>query len=153
MMKRFSSLVSALAFCAAYSVGSLSADEAMPVSFDTGRTHISLQQLESIHLGMGYVTHASLSGDLLAVWWQRGAVRFAIQAKGYSGSVGNSAVQEAYAGMTFYGCNRCAVITNSEFTSGAAALAAKTGCMLIDGDLIPRLIAGQLSFDDSAKKS
>jgi restriction system protein len=32
----------------------------------------------------------------------------AVQAKGYTGSVGNKAVQEVYAGMAFYG-HTCAV--------------------------------------------
>jgi restriction system protein len=79
--------------------------------------------------------------DLLAV---KGSIKLAIQAKGYGGSVGNSAVQEAFAGKAHYGCSQCVVVTNSYFTSGAFALASSTGCLLIDGTGIPKLIAGQL---------
>jgi HJR/Mrr/RecB family endonuclease len=68
--------------------------------------------------------------------------RMAVQAKGYGSSVGNSAVQEAFAGMTFYECSSCVVITNSEFTRGAKELARTTGCYLVDGELIPTLIEG-----------
>jgi hypothetical protein len=77
--------------------------------------------------------------DLIVV---KGDNRLAIQAKGYEGSVGNTAVQEAFSGMTFYGCNSCVVITNSEFTRGAYELAKGTGCYLVDGQLIPTLIEG-----------
>jgi HJR/Mrr/RecB family endonuclease len=71
--------------------------------------------------------------------------RLAIQAKGYPGStVGNSAVQEAHAGMTFYRCHGSVVITNSTFTKGARELAASVNCILIDGSQIPDLIRGRI---------
>ncbi|MBC7855370.1 MAG: restriction endonuclease [Pirellulaceae bacterium] len=79
--------------------------------------------------------------DLVAT---KGEVRLAIQAKGWEGSVGNSAVQEAYAGKAHYRCNQCAVITNSSFTRGARSLAFTTGCQLIDGNELLLLIAGQI---------
>ena len=72
-------------------------------------------------------------------------IRTAIQAKGYlSSTVGNDAVQQAHTGMTIYCCQRCAVITNSTFTASARQAAAAVGCVLIDGESIPRLIEGQL---------
>jgi restriction endonuclease Mrr len=72
-------------------------------------------------------------------------LRIAVQAKGYtSGSVSNSAVQEAHAGMTHHRCHRAVVITNSRFTSGAIELAASVGCLLIDGDQIVDLINGKV---------
>jgi restriction system protein len=70
--------------------------------------------------------------------------RIAVQAKGYSGSVGNKAIQEAYTGMCIYACNQCVVVTNSQFTSGAYEAAAKTTCVLISGDQIPDLILGKI---------
>jgi HJR/Mrr/RecB family endonuclease len=79
--------------------------------------------------------------DLIAT---RSSQRIAFQAKGYEASVGTAAVQEAFAGMAFYKCHRCVVITNSKFTSGAQELAAATGCILIDGTMIPDLIAGKI---------
>jgi hypothetical protein len=70
--------------------------------------------------------------------------RVAIQSKGYDSSVGNSSVQEVYAGMQYYHCDACAVITNSHFTRAAIDLARSTGCQLIEGADIPQLIRGEL---------
>ena len=47
------------------------------------------------------------------------------------------------AGMTFYGCDSCVVITNSRFTITAIRLAQANGCRLIDGAQIPDLILGR----------
>lgn len=79
--------------------------------------------------------------DLIAT---RGGRALAVQAKGYAGSVGNDAVQQAHTGMVFYRCDECAVITNSRFTRGARTLAARVRCVLIDGDQIPALINGRV---------
>jgi hypothetical protein len=70
--------------------------------------------------------------------------RIAVQSKGYTGSVGNKAVQEVHAGMTFYRCDACVAVTNSYFTSGAEALARSVGCLLIDQKKLPALIDGKL---------
>lgn len=56
--------------------------------------------------------------------------KFGIQCKFYSNPVGNSAVQEAYTGAKFYGCNVAAVMTNNGFTESAMELAAATGVLL-----------------------
>ena len=53
----------------------------------------------------------------------KGPLRLAIQCKRYIGAVGNSSVQEVYAGMAHHKCHRCLVITNSAFTQGAIGLA------------------------------
>jgi hypothetical protein len=71
--------------------------------------------------------------------------RIAIQTKLYQEPVGNKAVQEAFAGMAHYRCDRCAVITNSSFTKSAKELAVSTGCKLIDGRRLRRVIAGDES--------
>lgn len=55
---------------------------------------------------------------------------YAIQVKNYQNPVGNKAVQEAYAGCTFYGCDIPVVLTNSTFTPSAKELAEKTGVLL-----------------------
>ena len=76
-----------------------------------------------------------------------GDLRIAVQAKGYPAStVGNDAVQQSFAGMAFYSCQRCAVVTNSRFTSSARELAVRVGCTLIDGSQIENLIDGQLKL-------
>jgi HJR/Mrr/RecB family endonuclease len=71
-----------------------------------------------------------------------GRERVAIRVKLHQGPVGNDAVQQVFAGMVHYGCQRCAVITNSGFTLAAIELAASTNCRLIDGQGLRRVIAG-----------
>lgn len=70
--------------------------------------------------------------------------RIAVQAKGYGDSVGNGAIQEVHTGMIYYECDRCVAVTNSTFTSAAKELAAKVGCLLVDGSQIPDLIEGRI---------
>lgn len=47
--------------------------------------------------------------------------------------MGNSAVQEAVAGKSYYDCDEAMVITNSVFYPGAIALAKANDVTLIDG--------------------
>lgn len=56
--------------------------------------------------------------------------KYGIQCKFYDTPVGNSSVQEAYAGAAFYGCDWAAVMTNTTFTRGAAQLAEETDVLL-----------------------
>lgn len=57
-----------------------------------------------------------------------------IQAKNYSGSVGNSAVQQVISAKTFYNCDEAMVVTNSYFTRSAIELAGSAMVRLIDRD-------------------
>jgi hypothetical protein len=70
--------------------------------------------------------------------------RIAVQAKGYEGSVGNASVQQVYAGMAFYKCDTCVVVTNSTFTKSAIELAGSVGCLLIDASQLHDLIDGRI---------
>ncbi len=70
--------------------------------------------------------------------------KIAVQAKGYANTVGNHSVMEASAGMIFYGCDSCVVVTNSRFSPLARKLAARIGCLLIDYTLIHDLIEGRI---------
>lgn len=72
--------------------------------------------------------------DILA---SKGGLRYAVQCKYYSSHVGISAVQQASAGMAYYGCQRAMVVTNNVFTSAAKALADKTGVILCE-EVLPR---------------
>src|SRR5262249_42049398 len=106
------------------------------------------QFLKGIFECLGYsVTCTGKCGDqgvdLIA---ERGALRLAVQAKGYVNSVGNDAVQQVHAGLTFHRCNRCCVITNSVFTASAKQLGASVGCLLIDGSQINSLIFGKIEL-------
>ena len=52
----------------------------------------------------------------------------------------NFAVQEAYTGAQFYGCDKAAVICPGEFTRGAKELAQSTGVLLWDGKKLSRMM-------------
>ena len=67
--------------------------------------------------------------DLIA---KRDVTIVAIQAKCYSGTVGNHAIMEAVAGARFYNANQCMVITNSTFTKTAIELARAINVILWD---------------------
>ena len=75
--------------------------------------------------------------DILA---ERNGKTFAIQCKNYEGSVGNFAVQEAYTGAQFYGCDEAVVICPGEFTRGAKELAQRTGVLLWDGKKLSHMM-------------
>jgi HJR/Mrr/RecB family endonuclease len=83
--------------------------------------------------------------DLIVVF---GAKRVAVQAKGYDPiyAVNNKAVQEAVAGMAMYGCNACAVMTNTRFTPGARQLAESNNCTLIGEDEFPDFVMGKIKL-------
>ena len=61
-------------------------------------------------------------------------VKYGIQCKCYSSDIGNKAVQEAFAGKTYYGCHVAVVLTNRYFTAAAKDLAAQAGVVLWDRD-------------------
>jgi hypothetical protein len=71
--------------------------------------------------------------DLIA---EKDGVVIAIQAKCYTGTVGNHAVMEAFAGMKYYKANRCMVITNSTFSKSAIDLAQANGVILWDRQIL-----------------
>ena len=72
------------------------------------------------------------SGDQGAdVIAEKFGIRLIIQCKLYNSSVGNKAVQEAYAAKTYYQATIAAVVTNSSFTPSAQALANTTGVLLL----------------------
>lgn len=65
--------------------------------------------------------------------------RVAIQCKLYEGSVGNKAVQETIAGMSFYDLDRGAVVSTGKFTRSARNLAQKNKILLLSVEDIPHL--------------
>ncbi|MCK4887724.1 MAG: restriction endonuclease [Planctomycetes bacterium] len=82
----------------------------------------------------GYkVTVTKKSGDQGAdLIIEKDGVSTAVQTKKYSGSVGNSAVQEVVAAMKYYDCDKSMVITTAKFTKSALELAGRNGVELID---------------------
>ncbi|MCX6781587.1 MAG: restriction endonuclease [Candidatus Magasanikbacteria bacterium] len=84
---------------------------------------------------LGYeVTGTQATGDqgadLIA---KKNGKKIIIQAKRYSGSVGNKSVQEVVGAIKYYQGDSGCVITNSVFTPSAKALAQKNDIILIDG--------------------
>ena len=78
------------------------------------------------------VEGTKLSGDQGAdLFATRFGKKMVIQAKNYSGSVGNGAVQEAISAKSFYGCDEAMVVTNSYFTRSALELATAASVRLI----------------------
>ncbi len=68
------------------------------------------------------------------------SVKFGIQCKCYSSDIGNKAVQEAFAGKTYYDCHVGVVLANRYFTSSAIELAKRNGILLWDRDRLNALI-------------
>jgi hypothetical protein len=84
---------------------------------------------------LGYdVSGTSATGDqgadLIA---EREGRKIIIQAKRYEGTVGNKAVQEVIAALSYYGGDEGWVVTSSTFTASAKALAQKANIKLFDG--------------------
>jgi restriction system protein len=65
---------------------------------------------------------------------KRAAVVLIVQCKLYSQPVGNRAVQEAFAGKSFYHAHAAAVVSTAGFTKHARAIAAQTGVHLLTPD-------------------
>ena len=66
--------------------------------------------------------------------------KYGIQCKCYLSNVGNKAVMEVYAGISFYGCDVGVVLTNRYYTPAAKDLAMRTGIILWNRDDLLRLI-------------
>ena len=67
-------------------------------------------------------------------------VKYGIQCKCYSSDIGNHAVQEAFAGKSFYNCHVAVVLTNRHFTKGAKDLATTNNVLLWDREKLEELI-------------
>jgi len=75
--------------------------------------------------------------DILAV---RNGKTYAIQCKNYVDLVGNKAVQEAYAGAQYYGCDIPVVVCPTDFTIPAQELAESTGVELWNGGKLSHMM-------------
>lgn len=86
------------------------------------------------------VTGTPVTGDQGAdIIASKNGKKFIIQAKQYSGLVGNKAVQEVVAAKNYYSGDVAVVITNSHYTPAAKDLAQKNKVILIDSDSLPNL--------------
>ena len=75
--------------------------------------------------------------DILA---EKDGIKYAVQCKNYSSSLGNTPVQEVNSGKIFYKCHIGVVLTNSTFTTGAKELAESTGTLLWDRSMLEKLL-------------
>lgn len=93
------------------------------------------------HNGFHNVEVTKGSGDQgIDIIAEKDGIKYGIQCKCYSGNIGNSAVQQAFSGKTFYGCHVAAVLTNRFFTESAKALAEQSKVLLWDRDYLQSLI-------------
>lgn len=76
--------------------------------------------------------------DILA---EKDNIKYAFQCKRYDKTLGNKAVQEVFAGKTFYNCDIGVVVTNSYFTQSAKDLANRSGIILWDRNELENLIS------------
>ena len=98
--------------------------------------------------GFTNITVTQGSGDQgIDVIAYKSGIKYGIQCKYYEGTVGNKAVQEAFAGAKFYDCAKAMVITNSTYTKSATELAQK-----LDVILMPGIDAIVLQESSSVKK-
>lgn len=67
-------------------------------------------------------------------------IKYGIQCKCYSSDIGNKAVQEVFAGKTYYGCHVGVVLTNRYFTKSARELAQRNGVILWDREKLLSMV-------------
>ncbi|KKP78436.1 MAG: hypothetical protein UR78_C0018G0016 [Candidatus Moranbacteria bacterium GW2011_GWF2_35_39] len=91
---------------------------------------------------MGYgVEHTKLSNDQGADFiLHKLGTKIVVQAKHYSGKVGNSAIQEVVASIKYYKANGGMVIATNEFTNSAKDLADANNIDLIDTHELKKII-------------
>ncbi len=97
---------------------------------------------ESIGYKVEHIGHSKDQGGDLVI--NRGLERIVIQAKKYIGNVGNKAVQEVVAARNHYNCNGTIVITSSNFTQEAMALAKTNNVRLINKAELQKLLFSYL---------
>lgn len=87
---------------------------------------------------MGYETTVTqASGDQgIDVIVEKNGKKYGVQAKCYSNTVSNSAIQEVVAGITFYKCDKAIVVTNNYFTRSAIDLAKANNVVLWNRDML-----------------
>lgn len=71
---------------------------------------------------------------------RKGINEIGIQCKCYSGSVGNSAIQEVFSGLNYYHLNKGMVVTNNYFTKSAIELAKSNNIILWDRSMLKEKI-------------
>ena len=90
--------------------------------------------------GFVNITLTKTSGDQgIDIIAYKDSIKYGIQCKCYTADIGNKAVQEVFAGRTFYNCDVGIVLTNRYFTKSAVELAKKNRIHLWDRDKLIEL--------------
>ena len=125
------------------SLGNGKAEETLRIDFDNMEGHQFESFCANLLVKRGYedvlVTQGSGDQGVDIIAYKDG-VKYGIQCKCYSSVVGNKAVQEVFAGKTFYQCHVGIVITNNYFTESAIELAKSNGIILWDRNKLMELI-------------
>jgi restriction system protein len=97
---------------------------------------------EQLLLRLGYRTYVTPeSGDFGAdIIARKHSYPIAVQAKRQKSSVGVAAVQEALSSLNYYQAKQAWVMTNNEFTSAALHLASVNNVVMINRELLIKLI-------------
>lgn len=118
-------------------------EENSRIDFDNMEGH----QFEFFCAGLleknGYenVTVTQGSGDQgIDIIAYRDDIKYGIQCKCHSSAIGNHAVQEVFAGKTFYRCHIGIVLTNNYFTNSAIELANHNGIVLWNREKLLQMI-------------
>jgi hypothetical protein len=94
--------------------------------------------IAALFSNMGYQTEITKgSGDQgIDVIATKNGKKIGVQAKRYSGTVGNGAIQEAVAGIKYYQLDKAVVVTNNFFSFSAQQLASANSIILWDRNIL-----------------
>lgn len=108
--------------------------------------------LETLFTKMGYHSiKTKASGDQGAdLVLEKAGKTLVVQAKRYTGSVGNDAVQQVVAAKAYYNAHEGAVITNSVYTKSAKELAAANDIKLWDRSDLEKFLVDFPTYDKRA---
>lgn len=102
------------------------------------------------HHGFSNITYTPATNDygvdLLAF---KENIKYAIQCKRYSTTVGSAAVQEVVSGIAYYKCDKGVVVTNNFYTTNALNLAQANNIDLIDKTELAKMLWSILHKSDN----
>ena len=109
---------------------------------DRMKGHDFEELMKEVYTLLGYkVEQTKKSGDQgIDLIIKKHFKRIGVQLKRYSGTVGNSAVQEAVAGKRYYKLDKVCVLTSSNFTKSAIELAKANKVELLDRSELSQLL-------------
>ena len=104
---------------------------------------------------LGFETEVTkVTGDQgIDVIVSKNGYKIGIQAKCYSGTVGNSAIQEAVAGKNYYHLDKAMVVTNNIFTDSARQLARANSIVLWDRNTLKEKIERAFNSQSNQKQN